>query len=239
MVHWLEKASLKKIRRLLEISKQERHYEVLLTLKNLADMRQSSAPYSLPIIPRLLPSEIVDEEHFVTTNRISLIVGSASPSGNPEAETSNKEQAPRASSVPSASTSGDSSPAPPGPSQSERAICPARLPLPRKGTGSAPQILKIKKKGTNRGKNAPEAQVKDFVPWVRPEPSRPSASEEEEEKEEMTGLLNRYVARKRKRQEDAEREADRAEGLSRLPTNGGSEMHVIVIPGSPGMGSSD
>ena len=80
--------------------------------------------------------------------------------------------------------------------------------------------------------------MKDFVPWVRPEPSRPSASEEEEE-EEMTGLLDRYAARKRKRQEDAEREADWAEGSNRLPTDGGSEMQEIVIPGSPEMGSSD
>ena len=56
--------------------------------------------------------------------------------------------------------------------------------------------------------------MRDFVPWVCPEPSRPSASEEEEEEEEMTGLLDRYAARKRKRQEDAEREADWVKGSS-------------------------
>ena len=38
--------------------------------------------------------------------------------------------------------------------------------------------------------------MKDFVPWVRPEPSWPSASEEEEEEEKMTGLLDLYAARK-------------------------------------------
>ena len=58
-------------------------------------------------------------------------------------------------------------------------------------------------------KSTPRAQLEDFIPWVHPEPSRPSALEKEEE---MTGLLDRYVARKRKWQEDAEREADRAEG---------------------------
>ena len=124
----------------------------------------------------------------------------------------NREQASRAPSLPSASTSGDSSPAPHGPSQGERGIILARLSLPRKGTGSAPRVLKIKKKGTNRGKITLGAQVKDFVPWVHPEPSRPSASKEEEDEEEITGLLDRYAARKRKRQEDAEREADQAEG---------------------------
>ena len=54
--------------------------------------------------------------------------------------------------------------------------------------------------------------MEDFIPWVRPEPNRPSALKEEEEEEEMMGLLDRYAVRKRKRQEDAEREADRAEG---------------------------
>ena len=47
-MQWVEKASLEKIRRLLEVSEQERHCKVLLTLKNLADMRQSPTPYNLP-----------------------------------------------------------------------------------------------------------------------------------------------------------------------------------------------
>ena len=51
-MHWVEKVSLEKICRLLEISEQERHYEVFLTLKNLADVRRNSTPYNVPIIPR-------------------------------------------------------------------------------------------------------------------------------------------------------------------------------------------
>ena len=49
-------------------------------------------------------------------------------------------------------------------------------------------------------KSTPGAQVGDFIPCVRPEPSRPFASEEkeEEEEEEMTGLVDRYATRKRK-----------------------------------------
>ena len=81
--------------------------------------------------------------------------------------------------------------------------------------------------------------MKDFVPWVRLEPSRPFDLEEEEKKEEMTRLLDRYVARKRKRQESAEREADQAEGSNRLTMDGGLEMQAIIIPGSLEMGSSD
>ena len=74
----------------------------------------------------------------------------------------------------------------------------ATLPSPRKGTSYAPRALKIKRGGTIRRRNAPGAQVKDFVPWVYPESSRSSDLEEGEEEEEMTGLLDRYATRKRK-----------------------------------------
>ena len=111
--------------------------------------------------------------------------------------------------------------------------------MPRKRIGPAPRVLTIKKKRTTQGKSAYRAQGEDFIPWVRSEPSRPSPSEEEEEKEEMMGLLDRYVARKRKRQEEAEGEAKRAEGLVRPPMDGGSELQTIVIPTSPEMGSND
>ena len=87
----MEKASLEKIRRLLEISEQEPHYEVLLTPKNLADVRRNPAPYNLSIIPRLLPSEIVDGEHFVTADLLSLTAGSGSSSRVPDVETSSRE----------------------------------------------------------------------------------------------------------------------------------------------------
>ena len=55
----------------------------------------------------------------------------------------------------------------------------------------------------------------------------------------MTGLVDRYTSRKRKRQEDAEREADRAEGSNRLPTDRGSEVHAIMILTSPKTGSNE
>ena len=138
MVQWVEKASLEMIRRLLEISEQESHYEVLLTLKNLADVRRSSAPYSLPIIPRSLPFEIVDKEHFVTFDLLSLLAGSAPSTGDLEVEALNREQASRASFVPLTSTSRDSSSATPVPGRDARDIRPTRLPPPRERIGSAP-----------------------------------------------------------------------------------------------------
>ena len=49
----------------------------------------------------------------------------------------------------------------------------------------------------------------------------------------MTGLLDRYVARKRKWEEEAEREAEGSGGSVRPPMDGGSEIQTIVIPASP------
>ena len=191
MVQWVEKASLENIRRLLEVSEQEHHYEVLLILKNLADVRWSPALYSLPIIPRALPLEIVDEEHFVTSDLLSLLAGRAPSTRDPEAEASHREQVSWALSIPSTSTNRDFNSASPGPGRDERVIRLARLHLPRKGTNSTPRVSQIGKKGTGQVKSTPGAQVEDFIPWVRPEPSRPSALEEEEEEEKMMGLLDR------------------------------------------------
>ena len=84
--------------------------------------------------------------------------------------------------------------------------------------------------------------MRDFIPWVRPESSQPPYLEEEEE-EKMTGLLDRYAVRKRKRQEDVAREANaapnQAVGSSRLAAGGSSEEQAIIIPGSHETGSND
>ena len=240
MVNWVEKASLEKIRQLLEIYEQERHYEILLNLKNLVVVRRNPAPYSLPIIPRPLPSEIVDGEHFVTADLLNLTAGSASPSKDLEVETSSWELVSRTPSMPFASISGGFGFAQPAPNRGERGSRPERLPLPRKGTNFAPRALKIKRRGTIRQRNALGTQVKDFVPWVHLESSQPSDLEEgEEEEEEMTGLLDRYAARKQKRQESSERGPDLAEGSCRPSRDGDSEMQTIFILSSPEMGSSD
>ena len=178
-------------------------------------------------------------EHFVTTDLLDFLAGRAPSPGDPKAEALSREQALRASSVPSMSTSGGSSSTLPVPGPEARSTCPARLPLPRKRIGPTPRVLTIKKKKTTQGKSARRAQVEDFIPWVRSEPSWPSPSNEEEDEEEMTGLLDRYAARKRKRKEEADREVERAEGSVRPPMDWGSEIQTIVIPASPEMGSND
>ena len=79
-MHWVERGSFAKIRRLFEISEQEWHNEVLIIVKNFHDLSRHLSPYSIPIILRPLPSEIVDGEHFVTADLLSLIPCGSSPS---------------------------------------------------------------------------------------------------------------------------------------------------------------
>ena len=150
-----------------------------------------------------------------------------------------REQDSWASSIPLTSNSGGSSSALPVLGPEEGSVCPARLSLPRTRIDLAPRVLAIKKKRTTQGKSARGARVEDFIPWVRSEPIWPSLLEEEEEEENMTGLLDCYVARKRKREEEAEREAEGIGGSVRPPMDGGSEIQTIVIPASPEMGFND
>ena len=99
----MEKVSFEKIRRLLKVYERERHYKVLLTSKNLSDVRRNPTPYSFPIIPRPLPSKIVNGEHFFTADLRRLIPGSASTFEGAKAEIADRRSAARSPSGPSAS----------------------------------------------------------------------------------------------------------------------------------------
>ena len=59
LVNWVEKSGFKKIQKLLEISKQERHHEIFLTMKNLRELSCNPSPYTLSVIPRPLLAEVV------------------------------------------------------------------------------------------------------------------------------------------------------------------------------------
>ena len=87
---WVEKSSIKKIRRLLENFERERHYQVLLTRENISSMRHNLAPYTLPVIPRPLPSNVVEGEHFVLADVRRLTSGSASSSRDLVVEASSR-----------------------------------------------------------------------------------------------------------------------------------------------------
>ena len=68
LVKWVEKLSIEKIRRLFEISERERHCQVLLTRENISAVRNNPTPYTLLVIPRPLPLNVVEGEHFVLAN---------------------------------------------------------------------------------------------------------------------------------------------------------------------------
>ena len=90
-MHWVERASFAKIRRLLEIFEHKRHHEVLLIVKNLHDLSRYSSPYSVPIIPRPLPSKVVEGEHFMVADLLSLIPGGSSPAREVESKAASRE----------------------------------------------------------------------------------------------------------------------------------------------------
>ena len=70
------KAGFKNIHKFLEIYERERHHEILLTVKNLCELSRN--PYVLLVIPRPIPSEIEEGEHYVISNLLNLAPGSSS-----------------------------------------------------------------------------------------------------------------------------------------------------------------
>ena len=104
-------------------------------------------------------------------------------------------------------------------------------------------MINIKRKGAAGQQKAPGSKGEDFVPWVSAEHEDFQDLEEEEREERMTGLLDRYVARIRKRQLSSGSESDispaQATGPSQLTAEGGLEMQAIIIAGSPESGPTD
>ena len=82
-MNWVEKSSFKKIHRLTEISEQEWYYKVLLTPDNISTVRRNPTPYTLSVIPRPLPSDGMEGEHFVIADQRRLVSSSACPSDGP------------------------------------------------------------------------------------------------------------------------------------------------------------
>ena len=109
------------------------------------------------------------------------------------------------------------------------------LPLARKGSRPAPQALN-RKKGTPGRQKIPRAEVEDFVPWVPPISSHPPNWEEEEDEGEMSDLVHNFAARMQKRDDSFKRVVD---AIPEVAWGEGSEVHAIVISGSPEMGLDD
>ena len=189
----MEKSSIEKIRRLLEISKQKRHCRVLLTPENIYVVRHNPAPYTLPVIPRPLHSHIVEGEHFVVADLRRLVYGGANSSKNQVIEASSRVHRAGSTLMPSAFSSGCSSSSLPALGERTRSSHPKRLLLPARVTGPAPRVVKVKQKRASGHRNAQGFKGEDFVPWVPADTEGPQDLEEEKRHERMTGLLDRYT----------------------------------------------
>ena len=71
------------ISRWLEIIERERN-ELLLSVKNSQELVSNAFPYIAPIIPRLLPGEVIGGEHFVLVDLLKSISGSSFQGGRLE-----------------------------------------------------------------------------------------------------------------------------------------------------------
>ena len=82
LVSLVEKASLDRIKRLLEIIEGDRNHELLLYVKSLQELGSSPFPYIVPVIPCLLPGELIKGEHFVLVDLLKSMPSSSSQAGS-------------------------------------------------------------------------------------------------------------------------------------------------------------
>ena len=240
----MEKSSFEKIRRLLKVSERERHCKVLLTPENISAVRYNPAPYNLPVIPRPFPRDVIEGEHFVVADLRCLVSRGASSSKDPVVEALSRVKGVGSASGASTSSSWSSSSSPlPVPGRGTRRGHPEKPPLLVQVPIPAPRVVRIRRKGAPEQCNAPGSKGEDFVPWVPADSEEPQDLEEEERRERMSGLLDRYAARKRKRQVVSSSKSDPAPvqtmGPSMTATDGqtvtdeSSGDQAIVIPCSP------
>ena len=60
-------------------------------MKNFHDLSHSPSPYIIPVIPRLLPAEIVEGKHYVIDDLLNLAPGNSSPAKNFETKAVGRE----------------------------------------------------------------------------------------------------------------------------------------------------
>ena len=163
-----------------EIFERERHNEILLTAKNLLDSSRSPSPYIILVIPRPLPVEIVEGEHYVIVDLLNLASSSSSPAKNFETEAFGQELVISTQSEQPSLAREDSDLVPQASKKNDRGSRLEHFPFAKKGSRPAPQAFKKGRRVPERLKT-PGAGVEDFVPWVFPISSCPPTREEEEE----------------------------------------------------------
>ena len=145
----MEKAGFKKIQKLLEISEWERHHEILLTVKNLHELSRNPSPYTLPVILHPLSIEIVEGEHYVITDLLTLVLGNLSLTQTSKIEVVSRELAISLRPEQPSFVREDPDIAPRVSKEVDRGSRLKRLPFMEKGSRRAPQASK-------KGRRVPE-----------------------------------------------------------------------------------
>ena len=140
---WVEKSSIEKIRRLLEISERERHYRVLLTRKIMSAVRHNPAPYTLPVVLRPLPLNIVEGKHFVLKDVRRLAFDSVSSSRDLVVGAPSRVQGTRSAS---STTLGRGSDLPPASDWGTRGQHPECLLTMAPTVRAAPRVVKVQRR---------------------------------------------------------------------------------------------
>ena len=82
LVSWVEKARLDRIKRLLEITENERNHKLLLSTKNLQELGASPFPYIVLVLHCPLSKKLVKGEHFTLADLLKSIWGSSLQAGS-------------------------------------------------------------------------------------------------------------------------------------------------------------
>ena len=141
-------------------------------MKNLHELSHNPSPYTLPVIPRPLPIEIVEDEHYVIANIFTLVPGSSSPTQASETKVVSQELAINLRSEQPSLARKDLGLAPQAFKEVDRGSRLKHLPFTKKGSHPAPQASKKGRRVPER-RRAPGTGVEDFVPWVAPISSFP------------------------------------------------------------------
>ena len=140
----------------------------------------------------------MEGEHFVIADLLNLIPNSSSLVREADGKVAGQELVISTQPEQPSSASEDSGFAPQASRQVEGDSYSERPPLAIKDSRLTPRASK-KKKGTLRRHRVARVRAEDFIPWVLPISRRsPDREEEEEEKDEMSGLIHNFAARKRK-----------------------------------------
>ena len=143
------KAGFKNIQKLQEISERERHHEILLTVRNLRELSRNPSPHILPVIPRPLPIEIEEGEHFSIADLLNLALGSSSPAQTSETKVVGQELVIGLRLEQPSLAREDSGLAPQASKEVDRGSRLECLPSTKKGSRPAPQASK-------KGRRVPE-----------------------------------------------------------------------------------